>query len=266
MSPNLVPAPLEQFSSTMIFALSIFMVAAHSLFVAQAAPRTALPTRTRAVAPFLTAALLAGWLGVAVSITSKMNNVGQIEQALPGVLLTSLLVGFGPVVAAATLLFISRTVSALYAAMPPDWLIRIQSYRMAGLLFLYPFLHYGVISAGFAIPAALGDFLTGLFAPFVAAAVASRKRNAFGWAVGWNIFGISDLIVAPIAAVLSHSQVLQIYPLALVPLFLGPPLGILVHIYSLWRMTRERRALQPRVSPATNNVSLRQAASANTAS
>jgi hypothetical protein len=42
-----------------------------------------------------------------------------------------------------------------------------------------------------------------------------------------------DLIMAPIAAVLSHTQVLGLYPLALVPLFVGPPLGILTHVYSL---------------------------------
>jgi hypothetical protein len=42
-----------------------------------------------------------------------------------------------------------------------------------------------------------------------------------------------DLIVAPAAAILSQAQVLGLYPLSLIPLFLGPPLGILTHVYSL---------------------------------
>jgi hypothetical protein len=39
--------------------------------------------------------------------------------------------------------------------------------------------------------------------------------------------------VAPAAAILSHAQVIGLYPLSLVPLFIGPPLGILTHVYSL---------------------------------
>ena len=44
---------------------------------------------------------------------------------------------------------------------------------------------------------------------------------------------ILDLIVAPATALSFQARVLNIYPLALVPLFLGPPLGILIHILSL---------------------------------
>src|SRR5215813_1123079 len=111
--------------------------------------------------------------------------------------------------------------------------ILAQTYRIAGLLFLYPFLYYGVLPAGFAVPAAVGDFLTGLAARLVGFAVAKRRPNASAWATAWNIFGVLDLIGAPIAAVLSHAQVLALYPLALVPLFVGPPLGLLTHVYSL---------------------------------
>jgi hypothetical protein len=63
--------------------------------------------------------------------------------------------------------------------------------------------------------------------------VARNRPHAFKWAVAWNLFGIIDLIVAPATGLFFQSRVLGIYPLALVPLFLGPPLGILTHIYSL---------------------------------
>src|SRR5262249_20423056 len=129
----------------------------------------------------------------------------------------------------------------VFADMPSEWLIWVQTYRVAGLMFLYPFLYYGVIPAAFAVPAAAGDFLTGLLAPAVGSAVARRDPRALSWAVAWNLFGILDLIVAPATAVLSRAAVIGVYPLALVPLFLGPPLGILTHIYSLRNLAVTRR-------------------------
>ena len=134
-----------------------------------------------------------------------------------------------------------KTLRALNDATPPAWLVWVQSYRMAGFMFLYPFLYYGVVPAGFAIPAAVGDVLTGLLAPLVGTAVAERRPGALGWATAWNLFGILDLIVAPVAAVLAHAKVLDLYALVLVPLFIGPPLGILTHVYSLRRLARAAR-------------------------
>jgi hypothetical protein len=148
-------------------------------------------------------------------------------------LFTGLLVGFGPMLVAIALLFASKTMRSLNEATRPEHLILMQTYRVAGLVFLYPFWFHGTLPGAFALPAAIGDFLTGFLAPFIARAVARRRAHAVFWAVLWNAFGILDLIVAPIAAVLSHAQVLGIYPLALVPLFLGPPLGIMTHVYSL---------------------------------
>lgn len=139
--------------------------------------------------------------------------------------LLSLIVGFGPMLAAIAFLVWSRTMRELNVVMPADWLIRVQLYRVVGFVFLYPFFYYGVIPAGFALPAALGDMLTGGLAPVVASAVRDRRPHALTWAVAWNLFGILDLIVAPATAVMSGAQVLYLYPLSIVPLFLGPHSG-----------------------------------------
>jgi hypothetical protein len=64
-------------------------------------------------------------------------------------------------------------------------------------------------------------------------AIARQRPHAIKWATAWNVFGLLDLIVAPAAAVLSQAQVIGLYPLSLFPLFIGPPLGILMHVYSL---------------------------------
>src|SRR5262245_12065867 len=226
----LLPIPLLRGSAIIIFAVGIFMVATHAVLVALAAQRSALRPHVRVMAPWFVGAFLAVWLGVAFATGDGSNYpLSRNDLRRP----ISLAVGFGPMLVAMALLFSSKTMRALNSAMPPAWLIWVQTYRMAGLLFLYPFLYHSVLPVGFAVPASVGDFLTGLVAPLVGFAVAKRRAHSFAWATAWNIFGVLDLIMAPIAAVLSHAQVLALYPLALVPLFVGPPLGILTHVYSL---------------------------------
>jgi hypothetical protein len=72
--------------------------------------------------------------------------------------------------------------------------------------------------------------------------VTQRRPHALKWAVAWNLFGILDLIVAPATALIFQARVLNTYSLALVPLFLGPPLGILTHILSLRNLAVTRSA------------------------
>src|SRR5262249_43692967 len=85
----------------------------------------------------------------------------------------------------------------------------------------------------FALPAAVGNTLVGLLALPVASALAAGRPSAQRWAVAWNVFGILVTVVAPSAALLSHAQIISIYPLTLVALFLGPPLAVLTHVLSL---------------------------------
>jgi hypothetical protein len=178
----------------------------------------------------LVGAYLTFWFGLAMTVADRTNFPLEREDLR---LWLSLLVGFGPMFFGIAVLFASKTARRVNAAMPAHWLIWAQTYRMAGLMFLFPFLYYGLVPAAFAIPAGLGDFVTGALAPFVGLAVARRRPHAIKWATAWNIFGLLDLIVAPAAAILSGAQVIGLYPLSLVPLFIGPPLGILTHVYSL---------------------------------
>jgi len=99
-------------------------------------------------------------------------------------------------------------------------------------MLIYPFVTYGILPAGFGYPAGVGDALTGIFAPIVASMVARNRTHAVKWAVAWNLLGTLDLIDATATALGFRAPVLGIYPIALVPLFLGPPLGILTHILS----------------------------------
>jgi hypothetical protein len=224
-----LPVSLHRTTAFVIVALAIFIVAAHTAIAAMVAQRTALSPRAKIVIPFLIAAFLASWLAIATIVADGSNFSVAPESRR----LASGLVALIPFVIAVTALFASRSIRAINAATPKAWLIAIQTYRFAGIMFVFPFLTYGIVPAGFGWPAGVGDALTGIFAPVVALMVARNQPHAFKWAVAWNIFGTLDLIVAPATALFFQARVLNIYPLALVPLFLGPPIGILTHIYSL---------------------------------
>jgi len=216
-------------------ATGVLMVAAHSGMLALAAGRTALSPKKKFGVPLLAAALLAAWLAWAVLAVGD-RVVAPEPAALTGQLVQqpALLLEMAVFVAlGAAVLFASKTVRELNAAMSPAWLIGVQTYRVAGVIFLWPFLAAGALPAAFALPAGIGDTLTGLAAPFVALAVARNRPGARARAVAWNLFGILDLIVAPTMAVLTQSTNISRFPLVLVALFLGPPIGILTHIYSL---------------------------------
>ena len=225
-----LPDVLNRSVAIFIFAVGIGMVAVHTALAALAAQQPTLGRRKPILLAGLVGAYLALWFGLAVMVGDRTNFPLEREDLR---LWLSLLVGFGPMLFGIAVLFASQTMRHLNVAMPAHWLIWAQTYRMAGLMFLFPFLYYGIVPAAFAIPAALGDFVTGALAPFVGLAVAGQRPQAIKWATAWNIFGVLDLIIAPAAAVLSHAQVIGLFPLSLVPLFIGPPLGILTHVYSL---------------------------------
>ena len=90
-----------------------------------------------------------------------------------------------------------------------------------------------ITGRGFALNAGWGDVLTGVLALPVGTMV-MRRMSGHGVAlVLWSIIGIGDLILAPVSAWLYGAQDLVTFPLNSIPLFLGPPLGILLHIVTL---------------------------------
>jgi len=242
MQPELLSLPSSLFRLTgfVVFALAIFMVAAHTCVAAIAVQRASLSAKAKTLIPFIVAGFFASWLGIAILGGDGANFpiAPESRRAVSG------LVALIPFVIAVIALFSSKTLSAINTATPSVWLIAVQTYRVAGIMFVFPFLTYGILPAGFAWPAGIGDALTGIFAPVVASMVAQNRPHALKWAVVWNLFGTLDLIVAPATALSFQARVLGIYPLALVPLFLGPPLGILTHILSLRNLAATRSAVQ----------------------
>jgi hypothetical protein len=233
-----LPSCLHRSTAFVILALAIFMVAAHTGISAIVAQRTSLSPKAKTIVPFIVALFLASWLAIAILVGDGANFPIPIEsrQAASGS------VALIPVVIAVIALFASKNLRAINTGTPSAWLIALQTYRVAGIMFVYPFVTYGILPAGFGYPAGIGDALTGIFAPIVALMVARNRPNAVKWAIAWNLFGTLDLIDATATALAFQAPVLSIYPIALVPLFLGPPLGILTHVLSLRNLAAARLA------------------------
>src|SRR5262245_34817366 len=136
---SLVPPMVLRSLSLGILSLPLALVGVHTALAAWGAARAGFSPRNRFLAPLAVAAFLALWLALGLVLGDASNFPLADNDARR---LLSLLVGFGPVLLAASLLAASSSIRALYKAMPPEWLIRVQVYRVAGLMFLYPLLYY----------------------------------------------------------------------------------------------------------------------------
>jgi hypothetical protein len=242
MSNDVLSPFLLNAMAILIVAMGVLMVATHTSLLALAARRTTLAPRAQFAVPLFAAALLAGWLGWAV-LAVPARVITPEPLALPGQVVQNpgLLIEMTVFVVLGLVVIVSsKTMRALAAATPAAWPIAVQVYRVLGVIFLWPFLAGGALPTLFATCAGIGDVGTGLAAPFVAWAVARNRPGARTWAVAWNWFGILDLVVATTTAVVSHSTNVSRFPLVIVPLFLGPPLGILTHFYSLRNLALTR--------------------------
>ncbi|HWF73068.1 MAG TPA: hypothetical protein VG186_06975, partial [Solirubrobacteraceae bacterium] len=139
----------------------------------------------------------------------------------------------------------------LLDSIPPRALVRVQLYRVAGVVFIVGWAA-GRIPAIFALPAGIGDIAVGLAAPFVAARLGDGSERSRRLAVWWNIEGIADLVLAvalgastspsPIwPTLLGHPNTLiSRLPLVLIPVF-AVPLSVLLHVVTLRRLRAAAR-------------------------
>jgi hypothetical protein len=169
------------------------------------------------------AAVLVVWL-VCVVLLAANGAFRTDAPRIPIALLTTLAAGY--------LLLFSRTFRAIINGIPQHWLIGVQTFRILGGVFLIRYFQ-GEFPWVFAIPARVGDVLTGLFAPLVAYWWIARKPHARIAAIAWNLFGMADLVNAVVLGVLTGGGGGGIvFPLVLIPIY-AVPRAFLVHSYSL---------------------------------
>ena len=139
------------------------------------------------------------------------------------------------------------------------WLIGIQVVRAIGVMFLVRYAQ-GTLPGVFAIPAGIGDIITGVAAPFVAYWYYKQRPWSRGIAIAWNIFGIADLINAlalgilssPAYSVIVTDPPMQIlFPLVLIPIGCGSACTVTALIYSVAFAEKENFLIKAGVDPAT---------------
>ncbi|MEO1619166.1 MAG: hypothetical protein AAFV88_25165 [Planctomycetota bacterium] len=124
----------------------------------------------------------------------------------------------------------STTGSNVLREIPVHKLISLSVYRIAGFIFIYCYYYCGMLSRGFALNAGWGDVLTGVLAIPTALMVHRGARFSHLIFIIWTAIGIGDLILAPASAAIYGAEKLTDFPINVIPLFLGPPFGILLHL------------------------------------
>lgn len=198
---------------------------------------------SRRLVPWTAVAVFAiTWLSTVWTLSARGIFVSSTTVGVMGTG-THILVPIIPI-AVGTLVILTRskTMTAVVDAAPLWWLVAFQAYRITGFVFLRLWTH-GFLPGYFALPAGIGDTLTGLFAIGAALALHRELPWARRFAYGVNIFGLADLINAVSMGVLTAAKSpagmspMLVYPLSIVPTF-GVPLAAIMHCLSLWQLKR----------------------------
>lgn len=190
-----------------------------------------------AVAVFLIVWLSAAWTLSARGAFASSSNTG-VTAAGTHIVLPIILVA----VSALIILTRSGAMIAVVDASPLWWLVALQAYRITGFVFLKLWANK-FLPGYFALPAGIGDTLTGIFAIGAAIALSRQLPWARRFAYAVNIFGLLDLINAVSMGVLTAAKSpsgmspMLVYPLSIVPTF-GVPLALIVHCLSIWQLNR----------------------------
>jgi hypothetical protein len=196
------------------------------------------------------------WLAVMIPFTLWLAVVwgaainGVFRGGVVPVPLTPLAI-FLPVIIGAPIVLRSRRIGQVLDAMPATWLVALQVYRVLGSVFLIGWA-LGAVPGIFALPAGIGDVITGLLALPAAIAVAAGTIEGRKAAIAWNIFGLLDFTVAIGLGLATSPGPLQlivpsipnttagIYPTVMIPAF-AVPTSILLHVLSLRQLYRRAR-------------------------
>lgn len=207
----------------------------------RAVTRAPWPKKERSKAFWTVSALLVAWFIFAVE-SSLAGWWGGGSRRVPTIQFGLLI----PIILSVLLFLTWPLLRRTLAVIPNDWLVRIQFYRVLGVIFLILYAA-GRLPGLFALPAGLGDFAVGLFAPVVATAYARGASGAARRVRLWNAFGIADLVIAVTMGFLTSPSPLQlaafdrpnnliaVFPLALIPVYMVP-LSLLLHLASLHRL------------------------------
>src|ERR1700722_14019830 len=207
--------------------------------------------------------ILFGWLAVALSLGWLGIFRSASNQPVPYI---AFAIGI-PIVTGALLIRGSRQVREFVHAVPQNWLVGFQFYRVIGVTFLVLQAN-GLLPGVFALPAGYGDTFVGVTALLVAIGYARYHSKCDPLVFLWNLVGIADLVIAITTGFLSAPSRFQIFslqapnlligsfPLVLIPIY-AVPLSVVLHLASLSKLhqrtapRRERLVRSDLANPGT---------------
>lgn len=208
---------------------------------------------------------VATWLGVAIVLVAWLATVwtlaasGVFQQSLGKIPTLPIAIAL-PILLGALVLTRSRAVGTLLDATPASWLVGLQVYRVLGGMFVVYWIR-GSMPAAFALPAGIGDVLTGLLALPAAVWVASGLPIGRRIGIRWNLLGLIDFAIAITMGMLTapgpaqllaraHPNLqIALFPTAMTPAFVVP-FSTLLHVLSLRQLQRVRGTATARQEPA----------------
>ena len=211
----------------------------------RALARAGVARTPRVLAWAAVAIVLAGWIATVWTLAANgvfRRGIGPVPTLPIAIVLPVLLGVFA--------LTRSRAVGALLDATPASWLVGLQVYRILGGMFVVYWIR-GAMPAAFALPAGIGDVLTGLLALPAAVWVASGSPIGRRIGIRWNVLGLTDFAIAITMGMLTapgpahllaldHPNIqIATFPTAMVPGFVVP-FSILLHVLSLRQLKRMR--------------------------
>ena len=203
---------------------------------------------TRQINWVIVSALLIGWYAIVWWLGAQGALAARPGSPPPLPLGLIIPIGIGLVI-----LPRFKSFAAAIRLAPAWFLIGVQAYRVLGGNFIVLWALGAPVPAIFALPAGIGDVLTGVLAIPAAIYVARQGRYWRGVGMAWNVLGIADMINALALGFMTSPGPLQMlaldhpnlvastYPTVLTPFF-AVPLSLVLHGLSLWQLRKGRQA------------------------
>lgn len=216
--------------------------------------------RTDRRTKIITAGVLAVWLALVLELGAAGSFVRQ-----PGSIPVPIIIGvIAPIIVFLVAFWLSESFHSLVLTADLRLMAGVQAWRFAGLGFLALYAH-GVLPGFFAWPAGLGDMAIGLTAPWIIMALIQQPDfKDSPLFIGWNLFGMLDLVGAITTGAVSSGLAPGIVgatttaPMALLPLVLIPaylvPLFFMLHLASLFQVSARSSRNKSRVGTSYANA------------
>jgi hypothetical protein len=159
--------------------------------------------RTRMV--MATASLLVGWFAFAVTL-ARLGVYSAAAGRIPTIQLGLAV----PILIGGWMIWRWPAVSRLIDAVPLQWVVGIQFFRVEGVTFL-ALLAAHLLPGLFALPAGVGDVVVGLLAATIAIGATGGRPLNPRTVLRWNLLGIADLLVAVSTAFLTAPSAFQMF-------------------------------------------------------